>query len=93
MQVIYWQKVNCLVFNRLKKRLESIEIVVTESVDEIETPQVAYSIVQASRTCFINIERNEEKQLVLAEYLKSQEISENPTRQKSYAFISISFIP
>ncbi|MFX3849708.1 septation ring formation regulator EzrA, partial [Streptococcus suis] len=31
--------------NQLKARLESIEIVVTESVEDIENPQVAYSIL------------------------------------------------
>lgn len=65
----------------------------TESVDEIETPQVAYSIVKERlEHALSTLKEIEEEQLVLAEYLKSQEISENAARKKLH-FISISFIP
>jgi len=75
--------------NQLKKRLESIEIVVTESVDEIETPQVAYSIVQERlEHALSTLKEIEEEQLVLAEYLKSQEISENAARKKATLYIN-----
>ncbi|WP_392370149.1 septation ring formation regulator EzrA, partial [Streptococcus suis] len=60
--------------NQLKARLESIEIVVTESVEDIENPQVAYSILEERLDhSLASLKEIEEEQLVLDDYLKSQE--------------------
>ncbi|WP_409374267.1 septation ring formation regulator EzrA [Streptococcus suis] len=75
--------------NQLKARLESIEIVVTESVEDIENPQVAYSILEERLDHSLAILKEiEEEQLVLADYLKSQELSENTARKKATLYIN-----
>ncbi|ASW51536.2 TPA: septation ring formation regulator EzrA [Streptococcus suis] len=75
--------------NQLKARLESIEIVVTESVEDIENPQVAYSILKERLDhSLASLKEIEEEQLVLADYLKSQELSENTARKKSTLYIN-----
>ncbi|MFM0772908.1 septation ring formation regulator EzrA [Streptococcus suis] len=75
--------------NQLKARLESIEIVVTESVEDIENPQVAYSILEERLDhSLASLKEVEEEQLVLADYLKSQELSENTARKKATLYIN-----
>ncbi|WP_105142715.1 septation ring formation regulator EzrA [Streptococcus suis] len=75
--------------NQLKARLESIEIVVTESVEDIEHPQVAYSILEERLDhSLASLKEIEEEQLVLADYLKSQELSENTARKKATLYIN-----
>ncbi|HEM3144671.1 septation ring formation regulator EzrA [Streptococcus suis] len=75
--------------NQLKARLESIEIVVTESVEDIENPQVAYSILEERlEHSLASLKEIEEEQLVLADYLKSQELSENTARKKATLYIN-----
>lgn len=75
--------------NQLKKRLETIEIVVAESVEGIETPQVAYSILEERLDHSLSsLKEIEEEQLVLAEYLKSQEVSESTARKKATLYIN-----
>ncbi|HEM5133872.1 TPA: septation ring formation regulator EzrA [Streptococcus suis] len=75
--------------NQLKARLESIEIVVTESVEDIENPQVAYSILgERLDHSLASLKEIEEEQLVLADYLKSQELSENTARKKATLYIN-----
>ncbi|HEM5155956.1 MULTISPECIES: septation ring formation regulator EzrA [Streptococcus] len=75
--------------NQLKARLESIEIVVTESVEDIENPQVAYSILEERLDhSLASLKEIEEDQLVLADYLKSQELSENTARRKATLYIN-----
>ncbi|MGQ7322011.1 septation ring formation regulator EzrA [Streptococcus suis] len=75
--------------NQLKARLESIEIVVTESVEDIENPQVAYSILEERLDhSLASLNEIEEEQLVLADYLKSQELSENTARKKATLYIN-----
>ncbi|HEM3484987.1 septation ring formation regulator EzrA [Streptococcus suis] len=75
--------------NQLKARLESIEIVVTESVEDIENPQVAYSILEERLDhALASLKEIEEEQLVLADYLKSQELSENTARKKATLYIN-----
>ncbi|HFR3396232.1 TPA: septation ring formation regulator EzrA [Streptococcus suis] len=75
--------------NQLKARLESIEIVVTESVEDIENPQVAYSILEERLDhSLASLKETEEEQLVLADYLKSQELSENTARKKATLYIN-----
>ncbi|HFU3843172.1 TPA: septation ring formation regulator EzrA [Streptococcus suis] len=75
--------------NQLKKRLETIEIVVAESVEGIETPQVAYSILEERLEHSLSgLKEIEEEQLVLAEYLKSQEVSESTARKQATLYIN-----
>lgn len=75
--------------NQLKARLESIEIVVTESVEDIENPQVAYSILEERLDhSLASLKEIEEEQLVLADYLKSQELSESMARKKATLYIN-----
>lgn len=75
--------------NQLKARLESIEIVVTESVEDIENLQVAYSILEERLDhSLASLKEIEEEQLVLADYLKSQELSENTARKKATLYIN-----
>ncbi|MFM0621537.1 septation ring formation regulator EzrA [Streptococcus suis] len=75
--------------NQLKARLETIEIVVTESVEDIENPQVAYSILEERLDhSLASLKEIEEEQLVLADYLKSQELSENTARKKATLYIN-----
>ncbi|HEL1633212.1 TPA: septation ring formation regulator EzrA [Streptococcus suis] len=75
--------------NQLKARLESIEIVVTESVEDIENPQVAYSILEERLDhSLASLKEIEEEQLVLADYLKSQELSESTARKKATLYIN-----
>ncbi|HEL1570729.1 TPA: septation ring formation regulator EzrA [Streptococcus suis] len=75
--------------NQLKARLESIEIVVTESVEDIENPQVAYSILEERLDhSLASLKEIEEEQLVLADYLKSQELSENTACKKATLYIN-----
>ncbi|HEM4206289.1 TPA: septation ring formation regulator EzrA [Streptococcus suis] len=75
--------------NQLKARLESIEIVVTESVEDIENPQVAYSILEERLDhSLASLKEIEGEQLVLADYLKSQELSENTARKKATLYIN-----
>ncbi|HFU4455996.1 TPA: septation ring formation regulator EzrA [Streptococcus suis] len=75
--------------NQLKKRLETIEIVVAESVEGIDTPQVAYSILEERLDHSLSsLKEIEEEQIVLAEYLKSQEVSESTARKKATLYIN-----
>ncbi|MCK4029249.1 septation ring formation regulator EzrA [Streptococcus iners] len=75
--------------NQLKKRLETIEIVVAESIEGIETPQVAYSILEERLDHSLSgLKEIEEEQLVLAEYLKSQEVSESTARKQATLYIN-----
>ncbi|HFI0054534.1 TPA: septation ring formation regulator EzrA [Streptococcus suis] len=75
--------------NQLKKRLETIEIVVAESVEGIDTPQVAYSILEERlEHSLSSLKEIEEEQIVLAEYLKSQEVSESTARKKATLYIN-----
>ncbi|HFI0238033.1 TPA: septation ring formation regulator EzrA [Streptococcus suis] len=75
--------------NQLNKRLETIEIVVAESVEGIDTPQVAYSILEERLDHSLSsLKEIEEEQIVLAEYLKSQEVSESTARKKATLYIN-----
>ncbi|MDQ8759445.1 septation ring formation regulator EzrA [Streptococcus ruminantium] len=74
---------------QLKKRLETIEIVVAESVEDLENPQVAYSILEERlEHSLASLKEIEEEQLVLADYLKSQEVSESTARKKATLYIN-----
>lgn len=75
--------------NQLKNRLNSIEIVVTESVEEIDAPQVAYSLLEERLEHALSILKEiEEEQIVLVDYLKAQEQSESTARKKATLYIN-----
>lgn len=75
--------------NQLSSRLGSLEMVVNESVSELDKPQVAYSILQERlEHAFKTLKEMEEEQVVLAEYLKSQEASEDNARKKAAQYIN-----
>lgn len=75
--------------NQLKNRLETIGSLVAENIEEIENPQVAYSILEERLEHALNgLKAIEEEQLVLADYLKSQETSENTARKKATLYIN-----
>lgn len=75
--------------NQLKNRLNSIEIVVTESVEEIDAPQVAYSLLEERLDHALSILKEiEEEQIVLVDYLKAQEQSESTARKKATLYIN-----
>ncbi|HEL9599281.1 TPA: septation ring formation regulator EzrA [Streptococcus suis] len=75
--------------NQLKNRLNSIEIVVTESVEEIDAPQVAYSLLEERLEHALSILKEiEEEQIVLVDYLKGQEQSESTARKKATLYIN-----
>ncbi|HFU4116699.1 TPA: septation ring formation regulator EzrA [Streptococcus suis] len=75
--------------NQLKNRLNSIEIVVTESVEEIDAPQVAYSLLEERLDHALSILKEiEEEQIVLVDYLKGQEQSESTARKKATLYIN-----
>ncbi|HFU4463314.1 TPA: septation ring formation regulator EzrA [Streptococcus suis] len=75
--------------NQLKNRLTSIEIVVTESVEEIDSPQVAYSLLEERLEHALAILKEiEEEQIVLVNYLKAQEQSESTARKKATLYIN-----
>lgn len=75
--------------HQLSKRTASVNAVVTESLADLDSPQVAYSILQERLEHALSALKDmEEEQLVLADYLKSQESSENNARKKANQYIN-----
>ncbi|MGT2950675.1 septation ring formation regulator EzrA [Streptococcus cuniculi] len=75
--------------SKLATKLASMETVVHDSVAELETPQVAYSILEERlEHALTTLKQMEEEQLVLADYLKSQEASETNARKKATLYIN-----
>ncbi|UUM58554.1 septation ring formation regulator EzrA [Streptococcus suis] len=73
---------------QLANRLTSLDAVVTESVEDLDNPQVAYSILQERlEHSLASLKEIEEEQLVLADYLKTQEDSEKSARIKANLYI------
>ncbi|MCQ8265001.1 septation ring formation regulator EzrA [Streptococcus suis] len=73
---------------QLTKRIDTVEMTVTESIEELETPQVAYSILEERLDhAMITLKQMEEEQLILADYLKNQESSEATARKKATQYI------
>ncbi len=74
---------------QLAKRIETLEQTVTDSIEELDTPQVAYSILEERLDHSLAfLKQMEEEQLILAEYLKSQESSEANARKKATQYIN-----
>ncbi|MTB65009.1 septation ring formation regulator EzrA [Streptococcus sp. zg-86] len=75
--------------SKLATKLSSMETVVHDSIAELENPQVAYSILEERlEHAFTTLKQMEEEQLVLADYLKSQETSETTARKKATQYIN-----
>ncbi|MBF0779082.1 septation ring formation regulator EzrA [Streptococcus cuniculi] len=75
--------------SKLAAKLSSMETVVHDSIAELETPQVAYSILEERlEHALTTLKQMEEEQLVLADYLKSQEASETNARKKATLYIN-----
>ncbi|HFR4575768.1 TPA: septation ring formation regulator EzrA [Streptococcus suis] len=73
---------------QLTNRLTSLDAVVTEGVEDLDNPQVAYSILQERlEHALASLKEIEEEQLVLADYLKTQEDSEKSARIKANLYI------
>ncbi|HFI0151293.1 TPA: septation ring formation regulator EzrA [Streptococcus suis] len=73
---------------QLTKRIDTMEMTVTESIEELETPQVAYSILEERLDhAMVTLKQMEEEQLILADYLKNQESSEATARKKATQYI------
>lgn len=73
---------------QLANRLTSLDAVVTEGVEDLDNPQVAYSILQERlEHALASLKEIEEEQLVLADYLKTQEDSEKSARIKANLYI------
>lgn len=73
---------------QLANRLTSLDTVVTEGVEDLDNPQVAYSILQERlEHALASLKEIEEEQLVLADYLKTQEDSEKSARIKANLYI------
>lgn len=73
---------------QLVNRLTSLDAVVTEGVEDLDNPQVAYSILQERlEHALASLKEIEEEQLVLADYLKTQEDSEKSARIKANLYI------
>lgn len=74
---------------QLTSRIKTLELVVKESIEELEAPQVAYSILEERfEHALVTLKEMEEEQLVLADYLQSQEISETNARKKANTYIN-----
>lgn len=75
--------------SQLANRLTSIELLVTESLEDLDTPQVAYSILEERlEHAHATLKEIEEEQLVLADYLHAQERSEDTARKKATLYIN-----
>lgn len=73
---------------QLANRLTSLDAVVTEGVEDLDNPQVAYSILQERlEHALASLKEIEEEQIVLADYLKTQEDSEKSARIKANLYI------
>lgn len=73
---------------QLSNRIATLEMVISEGVEELDKPQVAYTILnERLEHAFDTLKALEEEQVLLAEYLDSQEASETNARQKSNLYI------
>ncbi|MGT2754666.1 septation ring formation regulator EzrA [Streptococcus ovis] len=74
---------------QLSKRMANLDMTVRDSLEELDSPQVAYSILQERlEHAFASLKEMEEEQIVLAEYLKSQESSESNARKKVNQYVN-----
>ena len=74
---------------QLSKRMTSVDGVIKESLEDIENPQVAYTILhERLEHALTTLKEREEEQLVLADYLQSQEVSETNARKKANKYIN-----
>ena len=75
--------------HKLDHGLGMLETVITESLEDLTNPTVAYSILEERLEHALHgLKEIEEEQLILDEYLKSQESSENVARKKAAQYIN-----
>lgn len=75
--------------SQLANRVASLEELVTESTKDLEQPVVPYSVLEERLDHALStLKEMEAEQLVLADYLTSQESSEKKARQKATAYIN-----
>lgn len=75
--------------HQLSSRISSIDSTVSDSLEDLDTPQVAYSILKERlEHAYSTLKDMEEEQLVLAEYLKSQELSDANARKKANQYVN-----
>lgn len=74
---------------QLNKRMDSVDMVIKDCLDDIESPQIAFSIIQERLEHSLETLKDlEEEQIVLAEYFQSQEVSEKNARKKANQYIN-----
>lgn len=74
---------------QLSNRLPALDSVVNDGIGELDNPQVAYSILEERlEHALSTLKDMEEEQLILADYLKNQESSENTARLKANQYVN-----
>ncbi|MER0123443.1 septation ring formation regulator EzrA [Streptococcus sp. ZJ93] len=75
--------------HQLSVKVASLKTTVADSIEELDNPQVAYSILEERlEHAMTALKEMEEEQLVLAEYLKSQETSETNARKQATVYVN-----
>ncbi|MGT2799753.1 septation ring formation regulator EzrA [Streptococcus marmotae] len=75
--------------HQLSVKVASLETTVADSIEELDNPQVAYSILEERlEHALTALKEMEEEQLVLADYLKSQEASETNARKQATVYVN-----
>lgn len=74
---------------QLSNRVSSLDTTISDSLQDLDAPPVAYSILRERlEHAYANLKDMEEEQIVLAEYLKSQETSESNARKKASHYVN-----
>lgn len=74
---------------QLAKRITNIEQIVAKSVEEVDAPHVAFSILEERlEHANVILTEMEEEQMVLAEYLQLQKTSDTNARNKVVTYIN-----
>ncbi|CQR25117.1 septation ring formation regulator EzrA [Streptococcus varani] len=75
--------------HQLSKRMDSVESIIKDSLEDIDNPEVAYTILEERLEHSLStLKEMEEEQLILADYLQSQEVSETNARKKANLYIN-----
>lgn len=75
--------------HQLSAKVSSLETTITDNIAELHHPQVAYSILEERLDHALSaLKEMEEEQLVLADYLKSQETSESHARKQAAIYVN-----
>lgn len=75
--------------NQLASRVASLDALVKDSTADLDKPEVAYTVLyERLEHALSTLKEMEAEQLILADYLTSQEASESKARQKATAYIN-----